>query len=132
MNTKKAAWTVLWIALRMVIMAVIAIGIFRLGTMAFSYGHSVFQEEALDAMPGRTIEVTVPEGASKTEIAKLIEKKGLVEDWKLFYIQILCSKYASSMKAGTYTLSTAMKPRQLMAVMSGEEIDFDWGQEEDS
>lgn len=132
MNTKKAAWTVLWIALRMVIMAVIAIGILRLGTMAFSYGHSVFQEEALDAMPGRTIEVTVPEGASKTEIAKLIEKKGLVEDWKLFYIQILCSKYASSMKAGTYTLSTAMKPRQLMAVMSGEEIDFDWGQEEDS
>ncbi len=132
MNTRKAAWTVLSIALKMVFMAVIAVGIFRLGSMAFSYGHSVFQEEAVDELPGKTVEVTVPQGASKTEIAKLLEKKGLVEDWKLFYIQILCSKYASTMKAGTYTLSTAMKPRELMAVLSGETIDFDWGQEEDS
>lgn len=132
MNTRKAAWTVLSIALKMVIMAVIAVGIFQLGSIAFSYGHSVFQEEAVDELPGKTVEVTVPQGASKTEIAKLLEKKGLVEDWKLFYIQILCSKYASTMEAGTYTLSTAMKPRELMAVLSGETIEFEWGQEEDS
>ena len=92
MNTKKAALTVLSITLKIVVIAVIALGIFRLGSMAFSYGHSVFQEEAVDPMPGRTIQVTVPEGTSKTEIAKLLEKKGLVEDWKLFYIQVLCSK----------------------------------------
>ncbi len=132
MNTKRAALTVLSITLKIVIIAVVALGIFRLGTMAFSYGHSVFQEEAVDPMPGRTISVTVPNGASKTEIAKLLEKKGLVEDWKLFYIQILCSKYSKTMQPGTYTLSTAMKPRQLMAVLSGEEIDFEWGQEEES
>ena len=132
MNTKKAALTVLSIALKIVIIAVVAIGIFRLGSMAFSYGHAVFQEEAVDSMPGRTISVTVPDGASKTEIARLLEKKGLVEDWKLFYIQILCSKYSKTMKPGTYTLSTAMKPRQLMAVLSGEDVDFDWGQEEES
>lgn len=132
MNTKKAALTVLSIALKIVIIAVVAIGIFRLGSMAFSYGHAVFQEEAVDPMPGRTISVTVPDGASKTEIARLLEKKGLVEDWKLFYIQILCSKYSKTMKPGTYTLSTAMTPRQLMAALSGEDVDFDWGQEEES
>ena len=36
------------------------------------------------------------------------------------------------MKPGTYTLSTAMKPRQLMAVLSGEDVEFDWVQEEES
>ena len=36
------------------------------------------------------------------------------------------------MKPGTYTLSTAMKPRQLMAVLSGEDVEFDWGHEEES
>ena len=75
MNTKKAALTVLSITLKIVAIAVIALGIFRLGSMAFSYGHSVFQEEAVDPMPGRTIQVTVPDGASKTEIAKLLEKR---------------------------------------------------------
>ena len=128
MNTKKAALTVLSITLKIVIIAVVALGIFRLGSMAFSYGHSVFQEEAVDPMPGRTISVTVPDGVSKMDIAK----KGLVEDWKLFYIQVLCSKYSKTMKPGTYTLSTAMKPRQLMAVLSGEDVEFDWGQEEES
>ena len=66
MNTKKAALTVLSITLKIVVIAVIALGIFRLGSMAFSYGHSVFQEEAVDSMPGRTIQVTVPDGASKS------------------------------------------------------------------
>ncbi len=132
MNTRKAALTVLSIALKIVIMAVIVLGIFKLGSTAFSYGHSVFQEEALDPMPGRTITVTVEDGSSAKTIAKLMEHKGLVENWKLFYIQAICSKYSKTMKAGTYTLSTAMKPRQLMAVMSGEEVDFDWGQEEES
>ena len=62
----------------------------------------------------------------------LLEKKGLVEDWKLFYIQVLCSKYSKTMKPGTYTLSTAMRPRQLMAVLSREDVEFNWGQEEES
>ena len=52
MNTKKAALTVLSITLKIVVIAVIALGIFRLGSMAFSYGHSVFQEEAVVPMPG--------------------------------------------------------------------------------
>ena len=66
------------------------------------------------------------------EILAELEEKGLVEDWKLFYLQILCSKYANTMQPGTYELSTAMKPRELMAVMSGEEVELEWEQEEGS
>ena len=90
------------------------------------------EEEALDEPPGRTIPVTVPEGASAKDIAMLLEDEGLVEDWKLFYFQILCSKYANTMQPGEYVLSTAMKPRELMAVMSGEEVEFSWDQQEES
>ena len=128
MNTKKAALTVLSIALKIVILAVVILGILRLGTMAFNYGHSVFQEEAVDPRPGRTISVTIESGASVKDIAKLLEEKGLVQDWKLFYMQVKVSKYAKTLEPGTYTLSTAMLPRQMMAVMSGEEIDF-WEEE---
>ena len=130
MNTKKAALTVLSIALKIVVFAVLVIALLRIGTVAYEYGHAVFEEEALDEPPGRTITVTVEEGSSTRDIARLMEHDGLVEDWKLFYLQILCSKYAKTMQPGTYELSTAMKPRELMAVMSGEEVELDWEQEE--
>lgn len=120
MNTKKAALTVLSITLKIVIFAVIVLAVLRLGGMAYEYGHSVFQEEAVDAPPGRTVNVTVETGASVKEIARLLESKGLVEDWKLFSIQVKVSKYAKTMQPGTYTLNTAMLPREMMAVMSGE------------
>ena len=130
MNTKKAALTVLSIALKIVVFAVLVIALLRIGTVAYEYGHAVFEEEALDEPPGRMITVTVEEGSSTRDIARLMEHDGLVEDWKLFYLQILCSKYAKTMQPGTYELSTAMKPRELMAVMSGEEVEVDWEQEE--
>lgn len=130
MNTKKAALTVLSIALKIVVFAVLVLVLLRVGTIAYEYGHAVFEEEALDEPPGRTITVTVEEGASAQDIARLLEHEGLVDDWKLFYLQILCSKYADTMQPGTYELSTAMKPRELMAVMSGEEVELDWEQEE--
>ena len=57
MNTKKAALTVLSITLKIVIIAVVALGIFRLGSMAFSYGHSVFQEEAVDLYSGSLFQI---------------------------------------------------------------------------
>ena len=42
MNTKKAALTVLSIALKIVVLAVVVMGIYRLAGVAFDYGHSVF------------------------------------------------------------------------------------------
>ncbi len=123
MDTKKAALTVLSIALKIVIYAVVIMGIFRLGGSAFEYGHSVFQEKAVDAEPGRSITVTIEEDSSATDIAKMLENRGLVEDWKLFFIQVKVSKYAKTLEPGTYILSTAMKPREMMAVMSGESED---------
>ena len=62
MNIKRAALTVLSIALKIVVIAVVILGIVRLGGMAFDYGHSVFQEEAVDAEPGRSITVTIEDG----------------------------------------------------------------------
>ena len=85
----------------------------------------------LDEAPGRTIPVTVPEGRFCHGYRQAEEDEGLVEDWKLFYLQILCSKYSDTMQPGEYTLSTAMKPRVLMAVMSGEEVELPWEQQEE-
>lgn len=120
MNTRKATLTVLSITFKIVITALIIMGILRLGTMAYNYGHSVFQETAVDEEPGRQVEVSIPAGSSEMAIGKILEKKGLVEDWKLFYLQVTVSKYRGKLQPGQYILSTAMKPRAMMAIMSGE------------
>lgn len=119
MNTKKAALTVLSITLRIVVTALVAMLLLRLGEEAYRYGHSVFHTQALDPEPGRQVAVSIGEGDSVSDISKLLEQKGLIEDWKLFYIQVRLSKYYKTITPGEYTLTTAMDPKQMMAVMSG-------------
>lgn len=119
MNTKKAALTVLSITLRIVVTALVAMLLLRLGEEAYRYGHSVFHTKALDPEPGRQVAVSIEEGDSVSDISKLLEQKGLIEDWKLFYIQVRLSKYYKTITPGQYTLTTAMDPKQMMAVMSG-------------
>lgn len=119
MNTKKAALTVLSITLRIVVTALVAMLMMRLGEEAYRYGHSVFRTEALDPEPGRQVPVSIGKGDSVSDVSKLLEQKGLVEDWKLFYIQVRLSKYYKTIVPGEYILTTAMAPKQMMAVMSG-------------
>ena len=123
MNYKKAALTVLSITLNIVVTIMVLIGLSRLGNAAYHYGHSVFHAEAMDPEPGRKVNVTIERGDSAEEIAKILQNKGLVEDWKLFFIQARLSKYYDTMNAGDYTLTTAMTPKEMMAVMSGETLE---------
>lgn len=123
MNTKKAALTVLSITLRIVVLALVLIGLLRLGTAAYYYGHAVFQAETMDPEPGREVTVTLEKSDSVADIGKILQDKGLIEDWKLFYLQARMSRYYETMAPGTYTLTTAMTPKEMMAIMSLEGLE---------
>ena len=131
MNVKRAALTVASITLKIVLFFLIAMGIIRLGEMAFEYGHAVFDNEAYEEEPGKTVSVYIEEEDSKMDIAKQMETRGLVGDWKLFYIQLITSEYSDTIEPGIYSLNSSMTPEELMAVMSGEEIETDEDEDED-
>ena len=59
MNTKKAALTVISIALKIVIFAALVVVLLRIGSVAYEYGHAVFEEEALDEAPGTIFRFSV-------------------------------------------------------------------------
>lgn len=120
MNTKKAALTVLSITLNIVVIALVVIGLTRLGNAAYYYGHSAFYIEPVDEEPGRQVSVAVEKGDSAQEIGQLLQEKGLIEDWKLFYLQASLNKFDEKKIEGNYVLTTAMTPKEMMAVMSGE------------
>lgn len=125
MNIRNAALTVLSITLKIVVMAVVILGLLKIGSVSYRYGHAVFQEEAVDEAPGRNASISITEDDSIIDIGKKLQSHGLIEDWKLFFIQAKLSKYAKTMESGAYVLNTSYKPKQMMAIMSGEEIETD-------
>ena len=64
--------------------------------------------------------ITIPDGASNSQVADIILNNGLIEDKNLFLVQLMLSDYSKSILPGTYTLSTTMKPTEIMVALSTE------------
>lgn len=90
---------------------------------AYDFGYRVFTEEPLSPAPGREITVSLTEGKSDMDIAKMLEDKGLVRDYKLAFVQILASEYREDLVPGVYTLNTAMTLEDMMCTMAPKPLD---------
>ena len=86
---------------------------------AYNFGYRIFADLPCAIAPGRDIQVTVTESMDEKELAKEFEKVGLVEDWKLFRVQILLSEYKEDLKPGIYTLNNSMNSEELLAALAG-------------
>ncbi len=110
----------IWTVLKVSILALILTYVFRFASSAYDFGYRVFTEEPMTGEPGIVYSVTISEGKSVKEIGQALEQYGLVSDWKLFYVQNLLSEYKDGLQPGTYQLSTAMTPTEMMALMAGD------------
>lgn len=109
--------------LRILIYILVVCSIILLCKTAYSFGYSIYKQEPMSEAPGQAVTVVVPEGSSTMEIGSILEKKGLVESQWMFMIQEYLSQYHGKMQPGTYLLNTAMIPNEVMAVLSGEEVE---------
>ncbi|MBP3542814.1 MAG: endolytic transglycosylase MltG, partial [Lachnospiraceae bacterium] len=62
--------------------------------------------------------VIVEEDASEADVAKLLENKGLIEDYKVFWIQ--AKLYNATLYPGTYTLNTSMTSEEMLHILMEE------------
>lgn len=85
---------------------------------AYDFGYRVFTETALSPEPGRDITFSFTEDKSELDIARMLEDKGLVRDYKLAFVQIFASEYKDRIVPGVYTLNTSMTTEEMMAAMS--------------
>lgn len=94
--------------------------IFTAGNKAYTFGHSIFNEESVTTQENaREVEVTITSADTSKEIAAILYNKGLVKDKTIAYLQIVLSDYRDEFQAGTYTLDTSMKPSDMFAIMCG-------------
>ena len=103
-----------------VLLIVVAMVTYRLAVSAFQYGVRIFGEPAMSEEPGQEVTVTIEDGMDFEGIAQTLYDSGLIRDKTLFRIQELLSNYAEDGFAeGTYTLTSAMTPEELMDAMAG-------------
>ncbi|MBR6308459.1 MAG: endolytic transglycosylase MltG [Lachnospiraceae bacterium] len=85
---------------------------------AYDFGYRIFTEAPISPAPGRDVVVSYTEGKSFKDLAKTLEEKGLVRDYKLAMVQMYVSVYKDTIKPGAYTLNTSMTTEEMMKAMS--------------
>lgn len=113
---RKAAGLIISISLQMIVCALVVIFLYDAGVKGFAFGETIFSNAAVSSPSnGRDMIVIVEKDASSVEVAKLLESKGLIEDYKVFLVQALL--YEATLQPGTYTLNTSMTPEDMLNIL---------------
>ncbi len=123
MNVNKVVFRFVSISFSILIMLVVCIGIYKASAFCYDFGYRIFAEKPIEEAPGTDIVVMISEGDSASDIGNVLEDRGLVRDSQLFVVQYYLSAYKDDIKPGTYTLNTSMTAKEMMAVMSTEEVE---------
>ena len=131
MNIKSIALGFMGFIVRAAILAIAILVVFRIGQEAYDFGFRIFTEEAMSPPPGRDVAVTIVQGDSTMDVARMFEEKGLIRDSKLFYAQKKCSVYDADIKPGFYTLNTSMTADDMFAIIAGRKDSEESGEDEE-
>ena len=118
MKVRDIVLTVCETILKIAIIVVISMFIYRGALLAYDYGYRIFEEPAMTEGEGREVVITIPEGMSAKEMGELLFKRGLIRDEKLFRIQYALSEYKEDLLPGTFTLRTNMTVEEMLKVMT--------------
>ncbi len=123
MNVKKIGLGLLDAAVKIAFIIIVAMLISKYAKLAYNYGYHIFNQSAVSSGTGRTVTFTVGSGDSVETIADNLAGVGLITDKNLFKLQERFSEYHGKEQAGTYELSTAMTPEEMLAIMAGTEAE---------
>lgn len=124
MKIKKTLTSSAVMLIKLALLVVVIIIVYRMTFKAYDFGYRIFADTAIDGEPGITRAVSIADGLSAKEIGKILEDRELIRDAKLFILQERFSEYHDKIKPGQYELSTAMTPYEMMEIMSRDPADF--------
>ena len=132
MNAKKIALGFLDMAVKAAFVIIVIMLISKYAKLAYSYGYQIFNQSAVSSGTGRTVSFTVKSGDDVDTIADNLAGLGLIKDKTLFKLQERFSEYHEKEKPGTYELSTAMTPEEMLTIMSGGQEGAEGGSDQES
>lgn len=123
MNTKRIILAILSTIIKVAVIAVVLVFVYRTSIKAYDYGYRILEDKPIAVAPGRDVSVAITEGKSVKDIGEILESKGLVADANIFFIQNLLSTYRDELQPGLYTLNTSMTAKEMMEIMSAQSDD---------
>ena len=112
--------SILETVIKIAIFLFLASFIYRGALMAYDYGYRVFTESPVSVGEGRIISIEVKKDMSSRDLGEMLERKGLIRDSRIFFLQELLSEYHGKEVPGIYDLSTAMTAEEMLGVMCPE------------
>lgn len=119
MNAKSLGLGVLDAIVKIVFVIVVIMLISKYSKLAYDYGYHIFNQQPVSSGTGRTVKFTVEKGDSVDTIAENLASVGLITDTTLFKLQERFSENHGLEQPGTYELSTAMTPEEMISLMAG-------------
>lgn len=117
MNGKQIIFAVIGTVTKVVIAAVVLMFVYRYAIVAYDCGYRLFGEAAVDAEPGREVELVVSEGDGAKEIGQKMEARGLIRASWLYVVHEKLSDLKDGVAPGTYELNTAMTVEEMVEIM---------------
>lgn len=82
---------------------------------AYSFGAAIFDEKGVEE-EGKDVVVTIPAGASVSEVASILKENGLIKDEKIFNIQ--AKLFEGKFYSGTFNLKTSYSAEKIIEILS--------------
>lgn len=104
---------------KIALMAVIVVYTYKYAMQAYAFGYRVFAEEPVSSPEAaKVVSIYIPKETDAMEIGKVLEEKGLIKDARIFLVQELLSGHHGELNEGTYELSSAMTPEEMIKVLT--------------
>lgn len=114
-NVNAIVRTVINISINILVLAVMLMLIYTYAGKGYEFGKAIFTEKGMTGEENaKEVIVTIPNNSSSGDIADIITKAGLVKDKNVFLVQLMLSEDKDKIEAGTYTLSTADTPSDII------------------
>lgn len=112
----KITGAIIAISGRLIVLSLLAVLLYEGIHRGYEFGHELFYASSVEAEPGRDQSVTIKEGTSVVQAAKLLMEKGLIANEYAFIIQAEFFDY--EVNPGDYTFNTSMTSKEILQMMN--------------
>lgn len=118
MNWKTLATNIASSAIRIAVLVLVVVAIYKFTQYAYEFGYRIFAEEPMTEGNGITVTITYSPDDSIKDLGQKLYDQGLIRDVNLFYFQEKFSNFHDMLQPGTYELNTSMTVEEMLGVIA--------------
>ncbi len=112
----KITGAVIAISIKLIVLALVVLLLYEGVSRGYEFGHEIFYASAVEETPGHDKAVTVKEGTSVIDAAKLLKDNGLIANEYSFIIQ--AEFFNFKVNPGSYTFNTSMTSKEILQMLN--------------